>query len=216
MSNEEKNMGGGFVIATGNPFKAREIEKVIGRRVSLIRPNVQLPAVDETMSSLRGNAFVKAWSAVRTAGFAAMADDTALEIDALNGKPGLYTARFAQAVGSYSAASQVLLEDLRKVPCSVKTARFRTVAVAVLSDGTELSATGILEGSIADKPTGEGGFGFDSIFRPIGKAGRTLAELSGEESLHISHRAVAFRQLADILALRGLAKRADETMGTHD
>ncbi len=195
-----------FVIATGNDHKAGEIERAVSGRMRLIRPTRKLPEVDETGHSLRENALLKARSAVHELGLPALADDTALEIDALDGRPGLYTARFARSVGSYSDAARVLLRHLERTNSAKKTARFRTVAVAVLTDGTAFAASGVLEGRIADEPVGEGGFGFDPIFEPNGTDGRTLAQLTADESIAISHRATAFRTLVDVLAKRGLTR----------
>jgi XTP/dITP diphosphohydrolase len=188
-----------FVIATQNLNKAREIEEAIGSNLLLVRSACKLPHVEETASTLKENALLKARSAVRVTGLSALADDTALEIDALSGRPGLYTARYARAAGSFSEAARAILCDLEQLDCHKKSARFRTVAVAVLADGTELAASGVLEGHIADQPAGEGGFGFDPIFKPNNAGGRTLAQLPADASDKISHRAKAFRTLAYML-----------------
>jgi XTP/dITP diphosphohydrolase len=195
-----------FVIATQNPNKAREIEGAVGSKLLLVRSAGQLPCVEETASTLKENALLKAWSAVRATGLSALADDTALEIDALSGRPGLYTARYARAMGSFPEATRAILFDLKGRDCHKKSARFRTVAVAVLADGTELTASGVLEGHIAEQPAGEGGFGFDPIFKPNNAGGRTLAQLPAEASDKISHRAKAFRALADMLEQLGYAR----------
>jgi XTP/dITP diphosphohydrolase len=158
-----------------------------------------LPVVDENADSLYGNALLKARSAMRETGMPTLADDTALEIDALDGRPGLYTARFAHAAGSYSIAANKLLSELEQCANAKRTARFRTAAVAVMPDGSEVTAWGILEGLITNRPAGDRGFGFDPIFSPTVAGGRTLAELSPNESVTISHRGTAFRSLADAL-----------------
>ncbi len=188
-----------FVIATTNEAKTAEIQRILLGRIHAIRPACQLPVVDEIADSLHGNALLKAWSAMRATGMPTLADDTALEIDALNGRPGLYTARFARAAGSFSVAAKELLRELEGCDSTKRTARFRTAAVAVLPDGSEVTAWGILEGHIINRSIGARGFGFDPIFNPVGTGGRTLAELSPDESLAISHRAIAFRSLADSL-----------------
>jgi XTP/dITP diphosphohydrolase len=188
-----------FIVATKNQAKASEIQRALLGRIQAVSPISELPVVDETADSLIGNALLKARSAMYATGMPTLADDTALEINALNGRPGLYTARFAQAEGSFSAASIKLLRELDRSNCISRTARFRTAAVAVFPNGTEVTAWGILDGHIANRPIGDGGFGFDPIFRPMGAGGRTLAELQPDESLAISHRATAFRALADAI-----------------
>jgi XTP/dITP diphosphohydrolase len=194
-----------FVIASHNINKVREIKDTVGSKILLVEPTSTLPSVEETAASLKENALLKAKSAVRATGMSALADDTALEIDALGGRPGLYTARYAQAAGSFSEASRAILRDLELGDHAEKSARFCTVAVAVLSNGTELSASGVLEGRIADEPAGDGGFGFDRIFEPENAGGHTLAQLNEDVSRKISHRAIAFRALADKLAALGYA-----------
>jgi XTP/dITP diphosphohydrolase len=188
-----------FLIATTNQAKAYEIQRILLGRINTVRPTRQLPVVDENADSLHGNALLKARSAMRETGMSALADDTALEIDALDGRPGLYTARFAHAAGSFSVAAKELLRELEGCDSTKRTARFRTAAVAVMPDGSEVTAWGILEGSIVNHPIGDRGFGFDPIFCPVGARGRTLAELPPDESIAISHRGTAFRSLADTL-----------------
>lgn len=188
-----------FLIATTNQAKAHEIRRILHGRIQTTWPSRQLPVVDENAESLYGNALLKARSAMRETGMPALADDTALEIDALNGRPGLYTARFAHAAGSFSIATKKLLTELEQYDGTKRTARFRTVAVAVIPDGSEVAAWGILEGFITNRPVGDTGFGFDPIFSPAAASGRTLAQLSLNESVAISHRGTAFRSLADAL-----------------
>jgi XTP/dITP diphosphohydrolase len=188
-----------FLIATTNDAKAYEIQQILLDRIQTMRPNRQLPVVAENADSLHGNALLKARSAMRETRMPTLADDTALEIDALDGRPGLYTARFARAAGSFPAAAKRLLRELEGCDTPKRTARFRTAAVAVMPDGSEVTAWGILEGYIINQPIGDKGFGFDPIFSPAGTDGRTLAELSPDESIVISHRGTAFRSLADAL-----------------
>jgi XTP/dITP diphosphohydrolase len=197
-----------FVIATQNIHKALEIRCTIGSEILLVEPTCELPPVEETALSLKGNALLKARSAVRATGLSAIADDTALEIDAFGGHPGLYTARYARAAGSFSKAAGEILRYLEGSDRCNKSARFRTVAVAVLRSGEELSASGVLEGHIADEPAGEYGFGFDPIFEPESAGGYTLAQLGTRTSEKISHRAIAFRTLVDRLAQLGYARRS--------
>ena len=130
-----------------------------------------------------------------------IADDTGLEVDALGGAPGVRSARFAGDDATYADNCALLLERLGAVEPPQRTARFATVAIARWPDGREVAALGTVEGSIADVPRGDGGFGYDPVFVPDDGDGRTFAEMTGAEKHAISHRGRAFRTLADGLRL---------------
>jgi XTP/dITP diphosphohydrolase len=132
-------------------------------------------------------------------GRAAVADDTGLEVDALGGAPGVNSARYAGEECDARANMDRLLAELAGVPAGWRTARFRTVALVRRPDGTEVQATGTVEGHIAEAPSGDAGFGYDPVFVPIEGDGRTFAEM-GDEKHSISHRGRAFRDLARRLA----------------
>lgn len=160
--------------------------------------------VAEDAEDLQGNARLKARAVCEAAGQAAVSDDTGLEVDALAGAPGVRSARYAGETASSADNVAKLLAELRQagaVSPAQRTARFRTVAMAVWPDGTELCAEGIVEGRIAAEPRGLGGFGYDSVFVPAEGDGRTFAEM-GDDKHEISHRGRAFRALAAVLASR--------------
>jgi XTP/dITP diphosphohydrolase len=148
------------------------------------------PDVAETGSTLEENALLKARAVVQATGFAALADDTGLEVDALGGAPGVRSARFGGASGDYRTNRLALLAALDGV--AERSARFRTVVALVEPDGRVALGHGTLEGVIIDEERGEGGFGYDSIFE-VG--GRTLSELGAQEKNAMSHRSRALRSL---------------------
>jgi XTP/dITP diphosphohydrolase len=189
-----------LVLATANPDKATEIRAVLrdaGVDVELVPRPADVPEVDETGDTLQENARLKAVALCEATGLPAIADDTGLEVDALDGAPGVYSARFAGEDATYADNVDKLVGLLRDVPAPARTARFTTVALARWPDGREVVAIGDVEGVIAANPSGEGGFGYDPVFMPVEGDGRTFAEMSGEEKHRVSHRGRAFRTLAD-------------------
>lgn len=188
------------VAASKNPDKIAEMESILAAAgvVGEMVRGLEWPDVIEDAPTLEGNALLKARRAAEATGLAAIADDTGLEVAALGGAPGVHTARFAGPDAAYEDNTAALLEALAET--TERSARFRTVAAAVLPDGREIVAEGVLEGRITVRPRGSGGFGYDPVFE---SAGRTLAEMTPEEKNRISHRAEAVRALADALgALR--------------
>lgn len=188
-----------FVLATANPDKAVEIESVlrsIGLPVTLESRAPTLPDVVESGATLEDNARLKAVDSCDRTGLPAIADDTGLEVDALDGAPGVRTARFAGEDASYADNVRLLLERMRDVPDDQRTARFATVAIARWPDGREVAALGTVDGRIISEPRGSGGFGYDPVFVPDDGDGRTFAEMSLAEKDICSHRARAFRSLA--------------------
>ena len=185
-----------FVLATANPDKAAEIQAILGPDVRL-RPRPESVAeVDETGATLEENARIKATALAAATGLPAIADDTGLEVDALDGRPGVYSARFAGEGATYADNVAKLLRELGRA--EVRTARFRTVALARWPDGREVVAEGSVAGSIAESARGKGGFGYDPVFVPAGGT-RTFAEMTLEEKNAQSHRGRAFRALAERL-----------------
>ena len=189
------------VLATANPDKAVEIGSVLKGFDVVPRP-AGVPDVEETEETLEGNAVLKAAAICSATGEVAVADDTGLEVEALGGRPGVYSARYAGPNATYSDNVSQLLSELEGV--SDRRARFRTVAVARFPDGEEVVVEGVVDGTILGAPRGSGGFGYDSVFAPDGSDGRTFAEMSTEEKNRVSHRGRAFRALADELGSRGL------------
>jgi len=189
-----------LVLATANPDKAAEIVAVLrdsGLAVELAARPVDVPVVAETGETLEDNARLKAVALCEATGVAAVADDTGLEVDALGGAPGVYSARYAGDGATYADNVAKLLGALHGVPAAARTARFTTVALAHWPDGREVAAIGEVEGSIATEARGAHGFGYDPVFVPIDGDGRSFAEMSPSEKHEVSHRGRAFRTLAD-------------------
>ncbi|MEY2418702.1 MAG: XTP/dITP diphosphohydrolase [Actinomycetota bacterium] len=182
-----------FVLATANKDKAAEIAPMLEGFELLARPD-DVPDVDETGDTLEENARLKAWALVNATGMPAIADDTGLEVDALDGAPGVCSARFAGEHATYADNVQKLWEAM--IGAATRTARFRTVALAAFPDGAEVIGHGVVEGVIADDPRGDNGFGYDPLFIPDNGDGRTFAEMTRAEKEHVSHRGRAFRALA--------------------
>ena len=182
------------MVATANPHKLAEIALVLGDAVELVPRPVDLADVVEDGDTLLDNARLKAVAVCTASGAAAVADDTGLEVDALGGAPGVHSARFAGEDATYAENVERLLADLDGVAPGRRTARFRTVALVHRPDGSEVFATGTVEGWIAGQARGEGGFGYDPLFVPVEGDGRTFAEM-GDEKHALSHRGRAFRSL---------------------
>ncbi len=188
-----------LVCASANPDKVAEMAGVLeGHAVLLPRP-AGVGEVAEDADTLVGNAMLKARAVCDFAGAAALADDTGLEVDALGGAPGVWSARYAGPDASYADNLARLLAEMSNVPPSERTARFRTVAAVCYPDGTSLSAEGVVEGAITTEPRGEGGFGYDPVFVPAEAGGRTFAELGPAAKNAMSHRARALRALLELL-----------------
>jgi XTP/dITP diphosphohydrolase len=192
-----------MILATANPDKAREIVAIVadtaGDAVELRPRPTTVPEVDETGDTLEENARLKGHALVNATGLAAMADDTGLEVDALGGAPGVYSARYAGETASYDDNVAKLLGELAAVGATgadQRRARFRTVAIACFPDRGDIVAHGVVEGVIAGQRRGHGGFGYDPVFVPDGGDGRTYAEMTLAEKSALSHRGKAFRALA--------------------
>jgi XTP/dITP diphosphohydrolase len=186
-----------LVLASANPDKAREIAALLEGFDVVPRP-AEVPDVEETGTTLLENARLKAQALVDATGEAAVADDTGLEVAALDGAPGVYSARYAGEGATYADNVAKLLDAL--AGRSDRRARFRTVAVARFPDGREAVAEGVVQGTIAEAARGDGGFGYDPVFVPDDGDGRSYAELSADEKNAVSHRGRAFRALAESLS----------------
>ena len=188
-----------IVVATANPDKAREIRGVLeagGLAIELVARPIDVAEVEETGETLLDNARLKARALADATGLPSVADDTGLEIDPLGGAPGVYSARYAGADATDADNVIRVLDELTAFRRASRTARFRTVVVLASPEGGELVATGVVEGVIAEAPTGTAGFGYDPIFKPAGGGGRTFAEMTPSEKDAISHRGRALRSLA--------------------
>jgi len=187
------------VVASKNADKVAEMEAVLADLdppIAIVR-GLEWPDVAETEPTLEGNAVLKATTVAAAIGMDSVADDTGLEVDALDGAPGVHTARFAGPGASYADNVERLLEELAGV--ENRSARFRTVIALAGPDGSLAVVEGILEGDITTRPRGEGGFGYDPVFEV---EGRTLAEIPTAEKNRISHRALALHALASALENR--------------
>jgi XTP/dITP diphosphohydrolase len=189
-----------LVLATANPHKVDEIAAIVGDAMELVPRPADVPDVVEDAGTIEGNARLKATALCEATGLPAVADDTGLFVDALGGAPGVDTAAYAGPGADAAANVAKLLTALADVAGPARTARFRTVALLRFPDGAEVLAEGVVEGRIADAPSGAGGFGYDPVFVPTEEDGRTFAELPSEAKHAISHRGRAFRALVDLLA----------------
>jgi XTP/dITP diphosphohydrolase len=193
-----------LVLASANPDKASEITAILGRVPGLtVHPRpLSVPDVEETGDTLVENARLKAFALVEATGMAAVADDTGLEVEALGGRPGVYSARYSGENATYAENIGKLLAELNTVGATTVESRralFRTVAFVGFPGGSEVWAEGKVMGEITLEEHGTDGFGYDPVFAPDGYDGRTFAQMSPEEKHRISHRGQAFRALAEQL-----------------
>ncbi|HIB03512.1 MAG TPA: RdgB/HAM1 family non-canonical purine NTP pyrophosphatase [Candidatus Marinimicrobia bacterium] len=197
-----------IVIATRNRHKAVELQTLLRLSgcdvvcLDEVDPHGNIPEVEETGTSFEENAFLKARTIAKITGLPSVADDTGLEVDALGGAPGIFSARYAGESCTYEDNVKKLLSELSGIATDRRTARFITVAVYVDKE-TELSAEGVVEGVITEKPEGFGGFGYDPVFSVLDMK-KTYAELSDEEKNRVSHRGKAIRSLIKKLRENGL------------
>ena len=189
-----------LVVATRNPGRLRELADGLTGfdpplRLSAVSDWPESVDVDETGATCRENARLKALAALAVTGLPSLADDTALEVDALDGAPGVHSARYAGPDGNPAANIKKLLQALEGVPDSGRTARFRCVLALALPGFDEPEyVEGVVEGVISRQPRGDGGFGYDPIF-VVTDVGRTMAEISSAEKSSLSHRARALQEL---------------------
>ena len=197
-----------IVIATRNRHKAVEMQTLLhgagcdAVRLDEIDPDGKIPEVEETGTTFKENAFLKAHAIAKATGLPSVADDTGLEVDALGGAPGIFSARYSGENCTYEDNVKKLLRELSDVADDRRTARFKTVAVYVHKE-TELSAEGVVEGVITEKAEGFGGFGYDPVFS-VWDMKKTYAQLADEEKNRVSHRGKAIRSLIEKLRENGL------------
>ncbi|MBO9350192.1 MAG: RdgB/HAM1 family non-canonical purine NTP pyrophosphatase [Thermomicrobium sp.] len=188
-----------IVLATANPGKIGELRSLLPPNVEVVSaPALGIRLPPETGETFVENALLKARVAAQESGLIALADDSGLEVDALGGRPGVHSARYAGEHADDAQNIARLLRELRDVPLSQRTARFRAVVAIVAPDGREAVVEGTVEGYIAEKPLGRGGFGYDPVFIPCGYD-RTFAEMTLEEKNRLSHRAQALQRAVPIL-----------------
>ncbi|MBS7296368.1 MAG: RdgB/HAM1 family non-canonical purine NTP pyrophosphatase [Bacteroides sp.] len=197
-----------LLFATANKNKLREAAEILGDMVQVISPSeLNINAdVEETGETLQDNSILKARTLYDLSGLDCFADDTGLEVEVLNGAPGVLTARYAACFpgGALPHDSEAnmnrLLEELSEYSTpESRRARFRTV-ITLIYEGRQYCFEGIVSGTIAQGKAGNGGFGYDPIFIPDGFGGRTMAEISEDEKNAISHRGRALRAMAEFLS----------------
>ena len=200
-----------LVLATQNPGKVREFAELLvtaglhARVIGLREAGVSAP--EETGTTFRENAVLKARHAAATSGQLALADDSGLEVDGLNGAPGVYSARYAGPNADDEANRQKLITALEAVPDAARTARFRCALAIAGPDGAVEVVEGVCEGTISIEPRGTNGFGYDPLF-VLPERGQTMAELTPAEKNAISHRARATVLALPILRRRLVAEPA--------
>lgn len=187
-----------IVLATRNRGKLVELRRILdGLDVELVSMDeLGLSSPEETGRTFADNALLKARTAATATDLPALADDSGLEVDALEGAPGVDSAVYAGVHGDDEANLRRLVEEIREVPPSRRTARFVCIAALVAPDGREWTRRGVMEGHVTDEPRGEGGFGYDPMFIATGEE-RTNAELTAAEKDARSHRGAAFRAIRE-------------------
>ncbi len=190
-----------LIFATGNNNKLREIREILSGKnydvVSMKDAGIDVEIIEDG-KTFEENALIKARTVCKASGEVALADDSGLEVDALGGEPGIYSARYMGEDTSYDIKNTNIIERLEGVPDEERTARFVCAMAAVFPDGTEKTFVKTMEGRIGYKIAGENGFGYDPIFY-LPEYGKTSAEISPEEKNSISHRGKALRALAEYL-----------------
>lgn len=190
-----------YIIATHNMKKRNELARILeplGVEVlTAEQAGVELTDVEETGTTFEENARLKSESGCKETGMPCIGDDSGLVVDALDGAPGVYSARYAGDHGNDPANIALLLENMKDVPDEKRTARFMCTVCCTYPDGSEIVVNGTCEGKIGYEPKGDGGFGYDPVFM-VGD--KSFAELTAEEKDKISHRGNALKALADVLA----------------
>ncbi|MCJ1677121.1 RdgB/HAM1 family non-canonical purine NTP pyrophosphatase [Streptomyces sp. APSN-46.1] len=192
-----------LILATRNAGKVSELRAILsdaGLPHELVGADAypEIPDVKETGITFAENALLKAHALARATGLPAVADDSGLCVDVLNGVPGVFSARWAGSHGDDKANLELLLAQLSDIPAEHRGAHFACAAALALPDGTERVVEGRLLGTLRHTPSGTGGFGYDPILQPVGDT-RTCAELTAAEKNAISHRGQAFRALVPFI-----------------
>jgi len=187
-----------IVVATHNRKKRKELTRML-EPLDFSLADIPLPDVEETGATFAENARLKAAAGCRATGLPCIGDDSGLCVDALNGEPGIYSARYAGKHVDDNANTRKLLNKMHDVPTSRRTARFICAICCIFPDGREIHTEGSCEGNIAVAPAGEGGFGYDPVFLPDEVPGFTMAQLSATQKDEISHRGKAITLLCNEL-----------------
>lgn len=189
-----------ILIATHNMKKRAELERILSPLgIEIVTDNeigCTLREVEENGTTFEENAYIKAFAGCEDSGLPCIADDSGLEVDALNGEPGIYSARYSGVHGDDEANIDKLLANIKDVPDDKRTGRFVCVACCVFPDGKKITVRGTCEGTIYRERHGNGGFGYDPIFNC---GGQPFGEISSDEKDRVSHRGNALRLLSEEL-----------------
>lgn len=190
-----------IVIATGNKGKAAEFKSIFekfGFEIQTLLDYPELDEIDETGDTFAENALLKAEGVSKALNTIVLADDSGLKVDALQGQPGIYSARFAGEEKNDAKNNAKLLGELSELPFEERTAHFHCTLALAAPDKESMTIEGELDGYILGVPRGQNGFGYDPLFY-VSEKDKTLAELTHEEKINISHRAIAVRNLEKVL-----------------
>lgn len=186
-----------FIIATNNPKKLKELERILNplgiEAVSAKDAGVKLDEVEETGKTFAENAFLKADAAFNLTGMPSIADDSGLSVDALDGRPGVYSARYAGENATDEDRINKLLFEMKNVPKEKRNAHFTSSICCIISGKKKIAVEGICNGTIAFEPAGDGNFGYDPVF--VYNDNKTFAQMTTEEKDKVSHRGNALRML---------------------
>lgn len=191
-----------LILSSGNAHKIKEIKEILkDLNIEIVSKDdlgFKDLDVDEDKDTLEGNAFKKAEELSKLVNGIVIADDTGLFVNALNGAPGVYSARYSGENATDKGNNELLLKNLKDVPMEKRTAYFKTVIAIILEDGLKLKAEGICKGRIGFEVHGTNGFGYDPLFIVEG-LGKSFGEMTDEEKNSLSHRANALRNLKNVL-----------------
>jgi len=198
-----------IILATHNRGKMKEMSSILAHlpvKLLTLDDFPQIGEIPETGETLKENAFIKAETVHQKTGLPALADDTGLEVDALDGAPGVHSSRYDGETATFEDNCRKMLQEMDGIPAEERTARFHTVIAFVSDSGNEWTE-GMVEGRILEKKQGDGGFGYDPLFYypPLKK---TFAELNSEQKNNISHRGKALRNFCQILEKRILTNNS--------
>ena len=198
-----------IILATHNRGKMKEMSSILAHlpvKLLTLDDFPQIGEIPETGETLKENAFIKAEAVHQKTGLPALADDTGLEVDALDGAPGVHSSRYDGETATFEDNCRKMMQEMDGIPAEERTARFHTVIAFVSDSGNEWTE-GMVEGRILEKKQGDGGFGYDPLFYypPLKK---TFAELNSEQKNNISHRGKALRNFCRILEKRILTNNS--------
>lgn len=186
-----------FIIATNNPKKLKELERILKplgvEAISAKAAGVKLDEVEETGETFAENAFLKANAAYKLTGMPSIADDSGLSVDALNGAPGVYSARYAGENATDKDRINKLLDEMQNIPKDKRAAHFTSSICCILPNGEKIAVEGICNGTIGYEPVGDGNFGYDPVF--IYNNDKTFAQMTSEDKDQVSHRGNSLRML---------------------